>query len=539
TRFAVHRRSTSFGAPSPSLRPAAIAAGGEIQQDVQRADPIHPNERRRQAQPLSFVTEADRQIRLHLLQWHRPRRQRQIDEQQLLPRLKQRSDPMPTRRSGSAIPTPDAPISPETHLVHLLPSTATAIAAPTRRPRSPSSIIDDHELPIVLPAAARHHAQQPHAARPPDPPPASNHPLQPLHPTMPSSISSASSSPDPPTSSITPTSQRSCPTASNRWPRSSSARTNDHDHKPTVTAAHVPINPMAGKPTRIRFKEGEVESLGRLARRKLSRTVRDVANIWGRCAEKSPPFVHIAGSSRDGDSDNDLLTDSTSKSANFVSRSAAEPVTLRERIAADAVVPNNDDGSGDNSSVTEVIMTIGAEAPHACSFFLSRRPCQQKVSQLVVSMEEDECQHLFALEAEKRLFKECDAEVAIIDAAKARMAKIDTGLVSYKKVVEEREAIMKRNSLCLREVELRLVSSLSYVTSIEEAELAPPCLTHELRLQLECEVSELKGARPAAGTTAGEGMVAGHEHQDDCCGFFNASIRYRTNKSAYIDFIIT
>ncbi|KAL5977824.1 hypothetical protein ACLOJK_036847 [Asimina triloba] len=79
---------------------------------------------------------------------------RQIDEQQLLPRLKQRSDPMPTRRSGSAIPTPDAPISPETHLVHLLPSTATAIAAPARRPRSPSSIIDDHELPIVRPRAA-------------------------------------------------------------------------------------------------------------------------------------------------------------------------------------------------------------------------------------------------------------------------------------------------------------------------------------------------------------------------------------------------
>ncbi|KAL5977822.1 hypothetical protein ACLOJK_036845 [Asimina triloba] len=55
TRFAVHRRSTSFGAPSPSPRPAAIAAGGEIQRDVQWADPIHPNERRRQAQPLSFV----------------------------------------------------------------------------------------------------------------------------------------------------------------------------------------------------------------------------------------------------------------------------------------------------------------------------------------------------------------------------------------------------------------------------------------------------------------------------------------------------
>ncbi|KAL5997743.1 hypothetical protein ACLOJK_008673 [Asimina triloba] len=56
TRFAVHRRSTNFGAPSPSPRPVAIAAGGEIQRDVQWADPIHPNEWRRQAQPLSFVT---------------------------------------------------------------------------------------------------------------------------------------------------------------------------------------------------------------------------------------------------------------------------------------------------------------------------------------------------------------------------------------------------------------------------------------------------------------------------------------------------
>ncbi|KAL6002528.1 hypothetical protein ACLOJK_034461, partial [Asimina triloba] len=56
TRFAVHRRSTSFGAPSPSPRPAAIAASRELQRDVQWANPIHPNEWRRQAQPLSFVT---------------------------------------------------------------------------------------------------------------------------------------------------------------------------------------------------------------------------------------------------------------------------------------------------------------------------------------------------------------------------------------------------------------------------------------------------------------------------------------------------
>ncbi|KAL6000252.1 hypothetical protein ACLOJK_023947, partial [Asimina triloba] len=60
-----------------------------------------------------------------------------------------------------------------------------------------------------------------------------------VHPTPPSATDPASPiSPDPPTSSITPTSQRPCPTASNRWPRSSSDRTNDHDHKPTVTAAH-------------------------------------------------------------------------------------------------------------------------------------------------------------------------------------------------------------------------------------------------------------------------------------------------------------
>ncbi|KAL5986305.1 hypothetical protein ACLOJK_014638 [Asimina triloba] len=34
TQFAVHRRSTNFGALSPSPRSAAIAAGGELQRDI-------------------------------------------------------------------------------------------------------------------------------------------------------------------------------------------------------------------------------------------------------------------------------------------------------------------------------------------------------------------------------------------------------------------------------------------------------------------------------------------------------------------------
>ncbi|KAL5978275.1 hypothetical protein ACLOJK_029392 [Asimina triloba] len=56
---------------------------------------------------------------------------------------------MPSRRSGSAIPTPDAPIPPETHLVHLLPwlrqravpSSAISSSPQNRRPTAvtPSS----------------------------------------------------------------------------------------------------------------------------------------------------------------------------------------------------------------------------------------------------------------------------------------------------------------------------------------------------------------------------------------------------------------
>ncbi|KAL5977661.1 hypothetical protein ACLOJK_039189 [Asimina triloba] len=77
-------------------------------------------------------------------------------------------------------------------------------------------------------------------------------------------------------------------------------------------------------------------------------------------------------------------------------------------------------------------------------------------------MEEDNCRCLFAFEVEKQLHKEHDAEVAIINAAR--------------KVVEEREAIMIKDSSHLREMKSCLISALSDVRSIEEAEITPPCL---------------------------------------------------------------
>ncbi|KAL5984445.1 hypothetical protein ACLOJK_018550 [Asimina triloba] len=77
-------------------------------------------------------------------------------------------------------------------------------------------------------------------------------------------------------------------------------------------------------------------------------------------AERSPPFVHRAGSSGDRDSDNDFSTSSSSKSVDAVSMSAVELVASRESRAAEAVIPDNDDGSGSNSSVGQHVPTGNA-----------------------------------------------------------------------------------------------------------------------------------------------------------------------------------
>ncbi|KAL6002549.1 hypothetical protein ACLOJK_034482 [Asimina triloba] len=183
---------------------------------------------------------------------------------------------------------------------------------------------------------------------------------------------------------------------------------------------------------------------------------------------------------------------SASKIADAVSRSAVELITSRERRAAEAVVPDNDNGSGDNSLVRQHVPAghaddhrkIASEDKFVKSFDGMERlddldyllnlcgdleqslrcfsvewymhaskarflGLQQEASQLIASMEEDECQQHFALEAENRLVKEPDTKVVILSATKARVAKIDVELPSYRKVVEELEAIMIRDSSCL------------------------------------------------------------------------------------------
>ncbi|KAL5994008.1 hypothetical protein ACLOJK_038365, partial [Asimina triloba] len=52
-----------------------------------------------------------------------------------------------------------------------------------------------------------------------------------------------------------------------------------------------------------------------------------------------------------------LLTGSASKGADAVSGKAAEPVALIEGGAVEAVVPDSDEGSGDNSSVGQHVPT--------------------------------------------------------------------------------------------------------------------------------------------------------------------------------------
>ncbi|KAL6013655.1 hypothetical protein ACLOJK_004153 [Asimina triloba] len=60
-------------------------------------------------------------------------------------------------------------------------------------------------------------------------------------------------------------------------------------------------------------------------------------------------------------SDNDFSTGSDSKSADVVSRGEAEPIASGERIAAEAIVLENDDGSGGNSSMGQYVPTDDAD----------------------------------------------------------------------------------------------------------------------------------------------------------------------------------
>ncbi|KAL6003813.1 hypothetical protein ACLOJK_004359 [Asimina triloba] len=157
-----------------------------------------------------------------------------------------------------------------------------------------------------------------------------------------------------------------------------------------------------------------------------------------------------------------------SKSVDPVSRSAAESVASRKRIAAEVVIPDNDNDSGDNSLVGQHVPTGDADdRRNTVSKGLSQRdgsgesstgptpsldiygslcPSMQRRLMRTLSSFQDDfvksldeidgsddfvyllnlCgdleQSLRRFEAERRLIKEHNAEAAIVSAAKARSA---------------------------------------------------------------------------------------------------------------------
>ncbi|KAL6013683.1 hypothetical protein ACLOJK_004181 [Asimina triloba] len=139
-------------------------------------------------------------------------------------------------------------------------------------------------------------------------------------------------------------------------------------------------------------------------------------------AERSPLSIHRAGLSGVRDFDDDFSKGSAPKDVDAMLRNTTslgdevEPVAPWGGAATEAIVPNTD-GSSCNSSVGQHVPTGDASGR----------------------------QDTMRGEAERRLVERCDAEAAIISAAKARMAEINVELMSCRKVVEECHAIMDRN----------------------------------------------------------------------------------------------
>ncbi|KAL6000467.1 hypothetical protein ACLOJK_024166, partial [Asimina triloba] len=236
--------------------------------------------------------------------------------------------------------------------------------------------------------------------------------------------------------------------------------------------------------------------------------------------ERSPSSVHRAGFSDEGDPDDDFPIGLASKSFDAASGRAPEPVVPIEGRAADAIIPDSDEGSSDNTSVGPS-RREGSGGSSSCptpplninvefvkpfqgllgAVFKALRcevggpSCFDVVTDEIPLLcpshrnifmlpkldssvwKEDERQHHLSLEAENQLIEECDAKITILNAAKARVAEIDVELPSHKKAVEERGAILFRNSAHLQEAEHDLVLTLSDLKRIREAEIAPLGLT--------------------------------------------------------------
>ncbi|KAL5980205.1 hypothetical protein ACLOJK_036672 [Asimina triloba] len=241
---------------------------------------------------------------------------------------------------------------------------------------------------------------------------------------------------------------------------------------------------------------------------------------------------------------------SASKSVDAALRSAAELVAPVKGRAAEAIVPDSDEGSGGNSSVGQHVPTGGdrrvavSEGPSwregfgrsssgpaflldvnvepfrelvsSCSAWLQRslpltiqrrfmyflsffreafirglddvedpddfdyllKLCGNLKQSLRYFSEEleHEHQHHLASEIENQLVEECEAEVAIISVAKTRIAGIDAKLLACRKAMEERKESIIRDPSLLWEMERRLVSALSDLKKIKEAEVSPPSL---------------------------------------------------------------
>ncbi|KAL5980253.1 hypothetical protein ACLOJK_036720 [Asimina triloba] len=234
-------------------------------------------------------------------------------------------------------------------------------------------------------------------------------------------------------------------------------------------------------------------------------------------AERSPSSVHQAGSSHEGGPAHRRVS-FPDGGTDVVSGRAVKPIAPVEGGAIEAVVPDNDKGSGGNSSTGQHVPTgsnhhiavgggssqregskgsssgpappldinvefvelfqsrcitlpFAPEYVHAVHIrFLNK---ERQVRQLNASVEGDGRQYHLALEARNQQIEERNAKVALINPAKTRLAKIDAKLPSLQKLVEEQGVALLMDSGCIKKVEHDLLSALSEMKRIKEAEIAP------------------------------------------------------------------
>ncbi|KAL6001128.1 hypothetical protein ACLOJK_006855 [Asimina triloba] len=205
-----------------------------------------------------------------------------------------------------------------------------------------------------------------------------------------------------------------------------------------------------------------------------------------------------------------LLTGSASKGTNLVSGRAVVPVAPVEGGAVEAIVPESDERSGDNSLTGQHIpigddhhVAVGGGSPRREGFSGSSsgpapplvinvefiEPFRQLVSSCSVQLQR-------SLRSLVKKYLACtlssfrdgfikgidalsdpdEAKVALIDALRADLAEVDVELPSLQKAMEERGAALLMDLGCLKKVEHDLLPTLSEVRRIKEAKVAPSIL---------------------------------------------------------------